>query len=146
MKIFDTKPDLIIQTDGGARNNPGHAGIGAVFINPATGDNIRLLSKYIGKTTNNIAEYVAMIESLRTAKSMSFKKLKIQSDSELVVKQMKGEYKVKDDNLKILHQEVKKLVKEFDFVIFEHIRREKNKEADSLVNESIDTYLNELKS
>lgn len=147
---------LIIYTDGGARGNPGPAAIGAVFGIPssssghalATGHRSeRHYSEAIGKTTNNVAEYKAMIFALKKAKlflggdTAKETEVEIRSDSELVVSQLKGEYKVKEENLKPLFLEMWNLKQDFKAVHFTLIPREENKEADKLVNQALDTLL-----
>lgn len=126
---------LTIFTDGGARGNPGPAGIG-VFIKGA-GE----YKKYIGETTNNQAEYRAVILALEKAKDLNAEELDFYLDSELVVKQLKREYRVRDADLASLFLKVWNLCAEFKKVNFTHVRREKNKEADKLVNEAIDEHL-----
>jgi ribonuclease HI len=146
---------LIINTDGGARGNPGPAGIGVVIRD----ENQQIIGRhkqYIGEATNNVAEYKALILALEEAKKIlnfpsSAKategrqfsifnggELEIRMDSELIVRQMQGRYKIKDSRLKILAAEVLKLIKNFKNVSFHHVPREQNKEADKLVNEAID--------
>lgn len=127
----------IIHTDGGARGNPGPAGIGAVV---KIGDQQWEFKKYIGKTTNNQAEYQALILGLEKAKDHGAVEVDCFLDSELVVKQMKREYKVKDKDLAIQFVKVWNLMAEFKKVTFHHIYREKNKLADQLVNEAIDEH------
>jgi ribonuclease HI len=142
LPLFKTLPfDFVVNTDGGARNNPGPAGIGAVFKNPSTGKIAYKIKKFIGNTTNNCAEYVAVLESLKLAKQLKAKRIKIRSDSELLVRQMQGRYQVKDEKLKMLHTRVKNISKEFELISYEHVRREENKEADSLVNQAINEKL-----
>ena len=133
---------LIINTDGGARGNPGPAGIGVV-IRDENNQIIAGHKQYIGEATNNCAEYKALILALEKAKIISnfqfpISNLEIRMDSELIVRQMQGRYKIKDANLKILAAEVIKLIKNFHHVEFKHVPREQNKEADKLVNEAID--------
>ncbi len=128
---------LIINTDGGARGNPGPAGIGVVICD----EHHRLISEhknYIGEATNNVAEYQALILALNQASKIGADELLIQMDSELIVRQMIGQYKIKEPALKILAAEVIKLKNHFKKVEFKHVRREQNKEADRLVNEAID--------
>jgi len=137
--------DLIVHTDGGARKNPGPGAIGAVFKDPVSGKIIRTTKKYIGVTTNNRAEYIAVIESLRVAKELKAKRLKILTDSELLVKQMKGAYKTKNETLKKLHDKIETLSKEFEVIAYEHIKREENSSADALVNQAIDAHLKKTK-
>lgn len=128
---------IIIFTDGGARGNPGPAGIGAVLY-----DNKKQLltkiSRYIGETTNNQAEYQALIAALKKAKELGGQELEVFLDSELVVKQLNREYKVKNKELAPLFLEVYNLSLNFSKITFTHIYRESNKEADRLVNEALD--------
>lgn len=131
---------LIINTDGGARGNPGPAGIGAVFVNESN-HIIARHKQYIGKATNNVAEYKALILALEKASALSANHLTIRMDSELIVRQMQGKYKIKDPQLKLLAAEVFKLSNNFKSINFLHIPREQNKEADKLVNEAIDAAL-----
>lgn len=128
---------IIIFTDGGARGNPGPAGIGAVLY-----DNKKQLltkiSRYIGETTNNQAEYQALIAALKKAKELGGQELEVFLDSELVVKQLNREYKVKNKELAPLFLEVYNLSLNFSKITFTHVYRESNKEADRLVNEALD--------
>ncbi len=127
---------LQIYTDGGARGNPGPAGIGVVIW---CGNNlVGQYSKYIGETTNNQAEYQAVILGLEQAKKLGAKEVEVCLDSELVAKQLNREYKVKDKDLAPLFVKVWNLSLGFRKATFHHISREKNKEADKLVNEAID--------
>src|SRR3989344_4106417 len=128
---------IIINTDGGARGNPGPAGIGAVIAD-GTGKIISRHKKYIGETTNNSAEYQALILALTEAIQHGAADLEVRMDSELIVKQMQGLYKIKEPQLKVFAAEVLKLIKNFQAVNFVHVRREKNQEADKLVNKAID--------
>lgn len=129
---------MILHTDGGARGNPGHAAIGVVFFDKKDGTEVFKLGKYIGRTTNNDAEYQALILGLETALTNSFTNLTCKLDSELVVKQMQGLYKVKEPRLQELHKKAKALVKKFAHIEFVHIPRSQNKEADLLVNQKLD--------
>jgi ribonuclease HI len=127
----------IIYTDGGSRGNPGKAAVGVVIGEKKYGD-------YIGETTNNVAEYRALIFALKKAKMLLGKNakisdLEIRADSELLIKQLNGEYKIKDENLKDLFIEVWNLKQDFNSVVFKHIPREKNKEADLIVNKILDS-------
>ena len=137
---------LIINTDGGARGNPGPAGIGVVIKNEQ-GVVIAGYKKYIGETTNNQAEYKALILGLEQVGLMvsdqwsvdsHLVSLEIRMDSELIVRQMQGRYKIKDQGLKPLAEIVLKLCKNFGGINFVHVPREQNKEADKLVNQAID--------
>jgi len=134
---------LIIKTDGGARGNPGPAGIGAVFYDENK-TVIKKFSDYIGEATNNVAEYEAVILAMQKAKSSfgkeSAKKMSLdfKLDSELVVKQLNHEYKIQEENMQKLFLKIWNLMLDFGAVSFSHIPREENKEADALVNEELD--------
>ncbi len=131
---------LIINTDGGARGNPGPAGIGAVLKNEA-GEVIAKISEYIGEATNNQAEYGAVIAAIEKAKELGAEELEFVLDSELVVKQMNREYKVKDKDLALLFMKIYNAGQGFKKLTFRHVRREFNKEADALVNKAIDNSI-----
>lgn len=126
-----------LYTDGGARGNPGPAACGAILKdeNRAT---IDIKGKYLGESTNNIAEYEALILGLETAKKHGITELECLLDSELVVKQIKGMYKVKNEGLKGLFSRVKELQGDFEKIIFIHIVRALNREADAVVNKVLD--------
>jgi len=128
---------MIINCDGGSRGNPGPAAIG-IIIRKAD-KIIETYGEKIGKATNNVAEYSALIKSLELAKKHG-KKIIIVMDSELVIRQMKGEYKVKSPDLKPLYDRAKKLETDFDYVRYEHVRREDKfqSKADKLVNDALD--------
>ena len=125
-----------LYTDGGARGNPGPAGIGFVLT---ISDKEKIYHRgYIGKATNNQAEYKALIAGMERAKAEGVDELTCYLDSELVVKQLAGEYKVKDAGLKPLHAQVCSLMGDFGKTDFSHVPRNENKEADALVNEALD--------
>lgn len=124
-------------TDGGARGNPGPAAIGAVLYK--NDKVVGKVSQYIGETTNNQAEYQAIMEGLNLALSKNIDELECFLDSELVVKQLNQEYKVKDKELAKIFVKVWNLSLKFKKISFSHIRREFNKEADKLVNEALDS-------
>lgn len=128
-----------LYTDGGSRGNPGPAAIGGV-INEGK-EEIAHFSEYIGEKTNNQAEYAALIIGLKYAKKHKIEKLVCRLDSQLIVKQLNGEYRVKHEMMKPLFVEVQKLLKNFTQVSFEHVKREKNKRADALVNKALDKEL-----
>jgi len=128
-----------LYTDGGARGNPGPAGIGAVL--EIDGQLAGTVSEYIGEATNNKAEYKALIAGLRMAHELGATHLSCFLDSELVVKQLRGEYRVKDKDLKTLHSAVTSLTTKFVTITFQHVPREKNKKADKLVNQAIDSQI-----
>ena len=127
-----------IYVDGASRGNPGEAGVGVV-ISTTDGKVLKETGRYLGKTTNNVAEYQALIIALKEAKSLGAEAIKIFADSELMVKQIKGEYKVKSAGLLPLYQEAKALLMEFSRYGIIHINREKNTEADRLANQAIDS-------
>jgi len=131
---------LVINTDGGARGNPGPAGAGVV-IRDEQNKTVGQHKKYLGEQTNNVAEYQALILALVESAKLGAESLKINMDSELIVRQMQGRYKIKEPTLKVLAQEVFKLMQKFKNVEFNHVFRESNKEADKLVNEAIDAAL-----
>jgi ribonuclease HI len=128
---------LIAHTDGGARGNPGPAGYGVV-IHDAQGHKVAGLSRYLGHQTNNFAEYQALIAALEYAVEHGSRALKVISDSELLVRQMKGIYKVKEPTLRDLHTRAGELVRKLDWFEVEHVLRGHNKEADQLANEAMD--------
>ena len=128
---------LVINTDGGARGNPGPAGIGLV-IKDESGELVYSHGAYIGETTNNVAEYSALIKALEESVNLGGTSLRIQMDSELIVKQMQGVYKIKEPTLQELAAKVITLLKKFDHYTFVHVRREFNKEADAMVNQALD--------
>ena len=128
---------LIIYTDGGARNNPGPAGIGVVIMNDKR-EVINEIAEYIGEATNNQAEYKAVVAAIKKAKELDAEELEFYLDSELVVKQLNREYRVKDAKLAPLFVQIYNAVMGFKKVTFKHVRREFNQEADKLVNEAID--------
>lgn len=128
---------IIIFSDGGARGNPGPAGIGAVLYNENK-EKIAEISKYLGVATNNQAEYKALIEALKKAKELGAKNIAAFLDSELVVKQLNREYKVKNKDLAPLFLEVYNLSLSFSKISFTHVYREDNKEADKLANKAMD--------
>lgn len=127
-------------TDGAARGNPGPAGAGAVIISP-DGHIVAKVGKFLGDSTNNVAEYMGLILGLKRAKAMGIKELDVLADSELMVKQLSGEYAVKADHLKPLHLEAEALLKGFADVTVRHIPREENAQADAMSNRAIDERL-----
>jgi ribonuclease HI len=122
--------------DGGSRGNPGPAGYG-VHIEQEDGT-IAELKESLGLATNNVAEYSGLIAALRWAAAHGISKLHIRADSELLVKQMRGEYRVKSPGLQPLYEQARALTRQIGDVTFEHVRREFNKEADRLANEAMD--------
>lgn len=130
---------LIIHTDGAARGNPGPAGIGVIMKCP-DGKVVGEHYEYLGETTNNQAEYKALIRALKEAIKLEAEEVDIFADSELMVSQIKGIYKVKNEGLKPLFDEARGLVKKIKTFHIAHVRREKNKEADNLANIAIDEH------
>jgi len=128
---------LIAHSDGGARGNPGPAGYGVV-IEDQSGKKIARLSEYLGHQTNNFAEYQGLIAALEYALQHGPKALKLISDSELLVRQVKGIYKVKSPTLQDLHGRAKELIAQLDWFSIGHALREHNQEADRLANEAMD--------
>ncbi|HYM76678.1 MAG TPA: ribonuclease HI family protein [Candidatus Dormibacteraeota bacterium] len=128
---------LIAHSDGGARGNPGPAGYGVV-IQDESGKKVAALSEYLGHQTNNFAEYQGLIAALEYALQHGPKALKLISDSELLVRQIKGIYKVKNEVLKDLHGRAKELIAQLEWFSIGHALREHNQEADRLANEAMD--------
>ena len=129
---------VIIYSDGAARGNPGPAAIGAT-IKDEKGNLIATISRRIGSTTNNQAEYRAVIAALEQAISLGATHVALRSDSELVVKQLRGQYRVKNKALMPLYQRVKQLTGSLESFAIAHVPREQNVEADSLTNLALDT-------
>ncbi|MBP6859452.1 MAG: ribonuclease HI family protein [Candidatus Magasanikbacteria bacterium] len=128
---------LITYTDGGARGNPGPAALGVV-IKDTTGKTIAGYGQYLGKQTNNFAEYSALISALQKAKELGATEVECIMDSELVTKQMNRQYKVKEPTLQKLFIQAFNISSQFQKVTFKHTFREQNKEADSWVNKALD--------
>jgi ribonuclease HI len=128
---------LVAYVDGGARGNPGPAGYGVV-IEDEVGRPVANLSEYLGRQTNNYAEYSGLLAALNYALRHGFKALKVVSDSELMVKQINGQYKVSSPTLKELNQRAMKLIDQLDCFEINHVLREKNREADRLANVAMD--------
>jgi ribonuclease HI len=123
--------------DGAARGNPGPAAYGVAILKP-DGQPLERLKKYIGRATNNVAEYYALIAALDYAAAHGIHKLCVRSDSELLVRQMQGRYKVKSADLRPLHERARKLAAALAYFHIEHVPREHNREADGLANEALD--------
>lgn len=126
----------IANVDGGARGNPGPAGYGVRIERPD--GSVVELKQALGVTTNNVAEYSGLLAALTWAVEHGIGQLHVRSDSELLVKQMRGEYRVKNAGLLPLYERAKRLTREIGKVTFEHVRREFNKDADRLANEAMD--------
>jgi ribonuclease HI len=128
---------LRVHVDGGARGNPGPAAIAAV-VSDEDGGIVEERSEMIGPATNNVAEYRALLLGIERAAALGAAELELIGDSELIVRQVKGEYKVKDETLRGLHDQVRQALQGFDRWSISHVRREENAEADRLVNEELD--------
>lgn len=128
---------LTLYTDGAARGNPGPAGAGWVIFDVA-GKVVVKDFRYLGETTNNQAEYQALLSALQKAVELGATEVKVYADSELMVKQLKGEYKVKNEGLKPLFQQAIKLLCHFESSSIDYVRRESNAIADALANQAID--------
>jgi ribonuclease HI len=126
-----------VYVDGGARGNPGPAGVGVVLIDEA-GAELDRANAYIGETTNNVAEYRAVLLGLDRAHALGVRDLEIVNDSELIARQLTGQYRVKKEDLRLLHAQARQALAAFDRWSIRSVRREKNEIADALVNEAID--------
>jgi ribonuclease HI len=128
---------LVVNVDGGARGNPGPAAIAAV-VQSADGEVLEERGERIGRATNNVAEYRALLLGIERAAALGASELELVGDSELIVRQVEGKYKVKDATMRRLHTEVKEALADFERWSIRHVRREQNAEADRLVNEVLD--------
>ncbi len=128
---------LIAHVDGGARGNPGPAGFGVV-LEDESGKKVDQLSGYLGHQTNNVAEYSGLLAALDYAAKNGFRALKVVADSELLVKQIRGEYKVKSPNLQDLYSRARVMIRSLEWFRIEHTLRGGNKEADALANDAMD--------
>ncbi len=128
---------VTVNVDGGARGNPGPAAIGAV-LRDADGEILEERAEQIGRATNNVAEYRALLAGIELASRYGADELELIGDSELVVRQVEGRYKVKDATMKELHAEVKRALAGFGSWSIRHVRREQNADADRLVNAALD--------
>lgn len=135
----ERKPAAAYQAniDGGSRGNPGPAAYGVV-VRDARGEIVAQLKKYIGQNTNNVAEYYGLIAALDYAQTHGIRALRIASDSELLVKQMRGQYKVKSADLRPLFERARKMAQSLDSFRIDHVYREQNREADALANQALD--------
>lgn len=131
---------MTVQCDGAARGNPGPAGIG-VRITDERGRVLAEIARGLGVATNNQAEYTAVIEGLRRARELGASEVTVRSDSRLLVEQLSGRFRVKNPTLQRLHEEVRDAATAFDLVRYEHVRRERNVDADRLANEGVDAWL-----
>jgi ribonuclease HI len=130
-------PAFRANIDGGSRGNPGPAAYGVV-VRDGSGEIVARLKKYIGHNTNNVAEYFGLIAALDYAETHGIRALRVESDSELMVKQMRGQYKVKSEDLKPLFERAKKMSQGLESFKIDHVYREHNREADGLANQALD--------
>ena len=131
---------MIVACDGASRGNPGPAGAGAQ-ITDGEGVVLAEVAEGIGRSTNNVAEYTAVIRGLERARELGATDVLLRSDSQLLINQLTGRYRVKTPHLQPLHRRVRELAAGFDAIEFEHVRRERNTEADRLANEGVDAWL-----
>lgn len=132
--------EVVVYCDGGSRGNPGPAAIGAVVLDPSTRPPTRLatVSETIGVTTSNVAEYRALIAALEAAARFPARRIRVRADSQLLVRQIEGRYRVRKPHLVPLHDRVRALLASYDEVDVAHVPRELNTEADALVNAALD--------
>lgn len=123
--------------DGGSRGNPGPAASAAVLLD-SHGETIAEVDAYLGVATNNVAEWTALVLGLQAAADRGIRRLAVRLDSELVVKQLSGEYRVKHANLQVLHRQARALLRAFEYVDVRHVPRKENAHADGLVNRVLD--------
>jgi ribonuclease HI len=128
---------LVVHVDGGSRGNPGPAAVAAVVASP-DGDVLEERSEVIGRATNNVAEYRALLLGIERARALGARELDLVGDSELIVRQVRGEYRVKDAALRELHAQVATALRGFDRWTIRNVPREENAHADSLVNQALD--------
>ncbi len=134
------EPQATLFADGGSRGNPGPAASGAVLLDPH-GEVIEELSEFLGVATNNVAEWTALELGLQAALKRNIRTLNVRMDSELVVKQLSGEYRVKHPGLQPLYRRVRALLSQFENVHIAHVRRKDNALADALVNQVLDAQI-----
>ncbi len=135
--MSNDQAEWLLVVDGAARGNPGDAGCGAAIVDER-GAVVQELSRYFGRTTNIVAEYEGLLMGLEALIQLGRKKIRVQSDSQLLVRQLSGEYRVKDEKLKLLHQRAMTLLRQFDSCRILHVYRELSKLADRLANGGID--------
>jgi ribonuclease HI len=135
--MLELADEWLLMVDGAARGNPGDAGCGAAIVD-RNGTVVKELSRYLGHTTNNVAEYEGLLMGLEALLQLGKKRIRVQSDSQLLVRQLNGEYRVKDEKLKALFQNAMALLRQFETYRIFHVPRELNKLADRLANKGID--------
>jgi len=135
--MAESEEEWLLMVDGAARGNPGEAGCGAAICDE-NGAVVKKLSRYLGRATNNVAEYEALLMGLEALLQLGKKRIRVQSDSQLMVRQLNRQYRVKDEKLKVLYQRAMILLRRFDGYRILHVPRELNKLADRLANQGID--------
>ncbi len=135
--MSNDQAEWLLNVDGATQGNPGDAGCGAAIVDER-GAVVQELSRYFGRTTNIVAEYEGLLMGLEALIQLGRKKIRVQSDSQLLVRQLSGEYRVKDEKLKLLHQRAMTLLRQFDSYRILHVYRELSKLADRLANGGID--------
>ncbi len=131
---------VVINCDGAARGNPGPAGAGAIVV-AEDGTVLAEVAEGLGETTNNVAEYTAAIRGLEAAQTLGARDVLLRSDSQLMINQLTGRYRVKTAHLQPLHRQIHELARTFDRVEYEHVPRERNAEADRLANAGVEEWL-----
>jgi probable phosphoglycerate mutase len=134
---MSNSPEIIAHIDGGSRGNPGPAAYG-VAIETAQGQAVTAFAKYLGKTTNNFAEYQGLLAALEYALSHGYPRLRVLTDSELMARQISGQYKVRSPDLRPLHDKAQAMIARLEFFSIRHVYREQNREADGLANKAMD--------
>jgi probable phosphoglycerate mutase len=132
-----TPDEVVVWTDGGARGNPGPAGYGVVVTTPS-GQVLAEVAEGIGRATNNVAEYRGAIAGLEQARALGARRVRVRADSLLVVNQQKGLWRVRNETLRTLSSEARRLAGQFERVVWEHVPRERNRHADALANRAMD--------
>jgi ribonuclease HI len=132
-----TPDEVVVWTDGGARGNPGPAGYGVVVTTPG-GQVLTEVAEGIGRATNNVAEYRGAIAGLEQARALGARRVRVRADSLLVVNQQKGLWRVRNETLRTLSSEARRLAGQFERVVWEHVPRERNRHADALANRAMD--------
>ncbi|MBI4982072.1 MAG: ribonuclease HI family protein [Candidatus Omnitrophica bacterium] len=134
--------ELEIYIDGASKGNPGPSGVGVVICH--NGEIVKKISNYIGEATNNVAEYTALIHALQESLILRARKIKVYTDSELLYRQLKKVYRVKNENIQILYKQVEHLLTGFELFSINHVPRENNKEADKLATLAVKNALKKL--
>ena len=128
-----------VYIDGASRGNPGPSGVGVAFVD-GQGKLVHALHKYLGETTNNVAEYLALIYALQEAQRQGWRRLTVKTDSELLARQINGQYKVRDRTLRLFHDLARHAMQGFQQLSIEHVGREQNREADRLAGKAVDGH------